>query len=199
MQRRALLNMALFYIDWRGIQQTQSFGGLSGLANAGDAESRGIEVESLFALTDALRVGANFTYTDATLESSPPQIDNRLGVQLPGVPEWTGSITADYSFKLFGGRDAYVGAGWRYVDERESAVVTNTDNLSYVLPSYSLLDLHAGVDFDALNLRFFVKNVTDERAYAGGSTVVNGLNIPIQVDVNVMQPRTIGMSLDVRF
>ncbi len=196
---RALMNVAVFYIDWEDIQQAQAFGGVSGLGNAGDAESQGVEFESLFAVSDGFRLGFNFSYTEATLKSDVPGGDNTLGHQLPGVPEWTGALTADYSFKVFGDRDAHIGAGWRYVDERESQVVTNTDNLSYVLPSYDAIDVNADVSFGALTARLYVKNLTDERGYIGGGTVVNGLNIPIYVDVNVLQPRTVGLSLDVQF
>jgi outer membrane receptor protein involved in Fe transport len=144
-------------------------------------------------------MGISLAYTEATLESNPPDLDNKTGVQLPGVPKWSGAVTADYSFKAFGGHDAHVGAGWRYVDERQSLVVTNTDNLSYVLPEYDVVDLNADVAFDAVTVRFFVKNLTDERAYVGGAPLVNGLNLPVRADANIMQPRTIGVSLDVQF
>lgn len=199
MDGRALINTAVFYIDWEGIQQTQSFGGISALDNAGDAESKGVEIESLFAVTDGLQMGLNLSYTDATLETSPPDLGNLLGARLPLVPEWTASFTADYSFTAFGGRDAHIGAGWRYVDERESETVTIEDNLSYVLPEYDVVDLNADVRFDPVTVRFFVRNLTDERGYTGGGTTVDGLNQPVRVDVNVLQPRTIGFSLDFQF
>ncbi|MET0533952.1 MAG: hypothetical protein ABW171_06975, partial [Steroidobacter sp.] len=97
------------------------------------------------------------------------------------------------------GREANVGAGWRYVDERYSEVVTLTDNLAYVLPEYDVIDLNADVRFDALTVRVFVQNLTDERAFTGGGTTVNGLNAPIRLDLNVLQPRTVGVSFDIQF
>lgn len=196
---RALINATVFYIDWQDIQQLQGFGGVSALDNAGDAESRGVEFESLFSVTHGLQLGLNFAYTDAVLKSSPPELNNKFDVQLPEVPEWSGAITADYSFTAFGGRDAHVGAGWRYVDERQSEVVTLTDNLSYQLPEYDVVDVNADVQFDAMTVRVFVKNLTDERAFTGGGTTVDGLNSPIRLDLNVLQPRTVGLSVDVQF
>lgn len=196
---RALINAAVFYIDWEGIQQAQGFGGVSALANAGDAESQGVEFESLFSVTDGLQLGFNASYTDATLKSSPPELNNAFGVQLPGVPEWTAALTADYSFTAFGGREAHVGGGWRFIDERFSEVVTATDNLAYTFPSYDVVDLNADVQFDAMTLRVFVKNLTDERAFTGGGTTVDGLNRPIRLDLSVLQPRTVGVSVDFQF
>lgn len=196
---RALVNAALFYIDWEGIQQAQSFGGVSALSNSGDAKSKGVELESVFSLTNGLQIGFNASYTDAVLKSSPLELDNALNVQLPGVPEWTAALTADYSFKAFGGREAHIGAGWRFVDERYSEVVRTVNNLGFALPSYDVVDLNAQVQFDAMTLRLFVKNLTDERAFTGGSTTVNGLDQPIRFDLAVLQPRTVGVSVDFQF
>ncbi|GFE82547.1 TonB-dependent receptor [Steroidobacter agaridevorans] len=199
MDGRALLNAAVFYIDWKDIQQARTFGGVTGLDNAGDAESQGIEVESLFSVAEGLQLGFNFSYTDATLKSTPPDLPNALDVQLPGVPEWSGAITANYAFTAFGGREANVGGGWRYVDERYSQVVTTVDNLAYALPAYDVLDLNADVQFDSVTVRLFVKNLTDERAFTGGGVTTDGLNQPVRLDVAVLQPRTVGLSVDFQF
>jgi iron complex outermembrane recepter protein len=199
MDGRALINAAVFYIDWQDIQQARSFAGVSGLDNAGDAESQGIEFESLISVTDGLQLGFNFSYTDATLKSTPEDLPNALGVQLPGVPEWTGALTANYAFTAFGGHDANVGGGWRYIDQRYSEVFRTEDNLAYALPAYDVLDLNADVQFDSVTVRLFVKNLTDERAFTGGGVTVDGLNRPVRLDLAVLQPRTVGLSVDFQF
>lgn len=194
---RGLVNLSAFFIDWTDIQQIQGFGGVSGGVNAGDAESQGFELESMVFAGEGLRLGLNAAYTDATLTSNPAGLDNSLGVQLPNVPEWSGSLTVDYDFSL-AGRDAHVGGGWRYVGEQESQIVTDTGNLSWQRPSYDVLDLNAGVSFERFTLRLFATNLTDERGYTGGGTIVDGLNIPVRIDANVLQPRTVGLSVDYR-
>jgi iron complex outermembrane receptor protein len=196
---RVLVNAAVFYMDWEGIQQARSFAGVTGLGNAGDAESKGIELETLFSVTQGLQLGFNLSYTDATLKSSPPDLPNALDTQLPGVPEWSGAVTANYAFTAFGGHDANVGGGWRYIDERYSEVVTLSDNHAYALPAYDVLDLNADVQFDSVTLRLFVKNLTDERAFTGGGVTTDGLNQPIRLDLAVLQPRTVGLSVDFKF
>jgi len=199
MDGRALVNASVFYIDWQDIQQIRSFAGVSGLDNAGDAESQGIELESLFSVSAGLQLGFNFSYTDASLKSTPPDLPNELGEQLPGVPEWSGAFTANYSFTGFGGRDANIGGGWRYVGERYSEVVRTEENLAYALPAYDVLDLNADVQFDSVTVRLFVKNLTDERAFTGGGVTVDGLNQPVRLDLAVLQPRTVGLSIDFQF
>jgi outer membrane receptor protein involved in Fe transport len=212
LDRRALLNLSAFYIDWTDIQQVQGFGGVSGLTNAGDATTQGAELESRFLIGDSFQLGFNVAYTDATLDDGPSTNQNPLdpdlawnvaGEQLPLVPEWSGSITADYNFTFPGGHPAHVGAGWRYVDERRTAVLqTSTppvEDQSYVMPSYDALDLNADVSFERLTVRLFVKNVTDERGYTGGGIIVNLLDQPVQEELGVLQPRTYGISLDFTF
>lgn len=61
------------------------------------------------------------------------------------------------------------------------------------------MDLNADVQFDAATVRVFVTNLTDERAFTGGGTTVDGVNFPIRLDLNVLQPRTVGSSVDVQF
>ena len=48
-------------------------------------------------------------------------------------------------------------------------------------------------------IRLFARNVTDRRAYIGGGLVVDADNVPQSIDVNALQPRTVGISLDVGF
>lgn len=52
---------------------------------------------------------------------------------------------------------------------------------------------------DTMTVRLFAKNVTDERAFAGGGTTVNGLDQPIRLDLALLQPRTVGVSADFQF
>lgn len=208
LERRALVNLAAFYIDWTNIQQTEAFGGVNGLTNAGDAVTKGAELETRFLIGDRFQLGFNLAYTDATLKAGPSTKPdpadpgatwNLTGVQLPQVPEWSGAVTADYSFTFPGGHPARVGAGWRYVDERYTAVVQGPVDQAFLSPSYDVLDLNADVTFDRLIVRLFAKNVTDERAYTGGGLIVNAADFPVQLDLGVPQPRTFGVSMDFTF
>ena len=202
LEHRALVNFTVFYNDWSDIQQTQAFGGVSGLTNAGDATTQGVELESRFFMGNNLQLGLNVAYTDATLNKVPPEENpsgNLPDVQLPDVPKWSAAITADYNFTFPGGHGAHIGAGWRYVDERTTQVAQEPVNLAFLMPSYDALDLNADVTFDRLTVRLFARNVTDERAYTGGGTIVDALNQPLQIDLGVLVPRTFGVSLDYSF
>jgi outer membrane receptor protein involved in Fe transport len=93
-----------------------------------------------------------------------------------------------------------VGGGWRYVGEQGTAIAAQlgADN-SYVLPPYGALDLSADLTRGNWMIRLFARNVTDRRAYLGGSLAVDSANVPYGIDANVLQPRTLGISVDVGF
>ena len=53
--------------------------------------------------------------------------------------------------------------------------------------------------FEYLTIRLFARNVTDRRAYIGGGLGVDADNVPYGIDLNALQPRTVGISVDVGF
>ncbi len=63
----------------------------------------------------------------------------------------------------FGGHEANVGGGWRYIDERWSQVVTTENNRAYALPAYDVVDLHADVQFDSMTAALVCQE-SDRRA-----------------------------------
>ncbi len=196
---RALLNLAAFYIDWSDIQQSVTFGGFAGIDNAGDAVSQGVELESSYSPANNLRVSLGAAYTDATMRSSPAELGIKSGAPLNNVPKWTAAAMVDYEFDLADTWTARAGAGYRYVGEQHAATITVENNISYVRPSYRALDLYAEMMRGSWTVRVFAKNATDERGYVGGGASINGRNIPYAIEVQTLQPRTVGIGVDMSF
>jgi iron complex outermembrane receptor protein len=106
----------------------------------------------------------------------------------------------DYELALGNRWTAHFGGGWRYVGEQGTAIAARTGaDVSYVLPSYAALDLAAEVTRGNWSVRLFVRNVTDRHAYIGGGLGIDADNEPYGIDLNALQPRTAGISLDVGF
>jgi outer membrane receptor protein involved in Fe transport len=197
LERRALVNVAVFYIDWRDIQQSVVVGGIGSVDNTGDAVSKGVELETAYAATDRLRVGLNAAYTDAQLTSPAQGI---AAARLGNTPRWSASAVVDYEFPLANRWTVHVGGGWRYVGEQGTAFAAQTGaDISHVLPSYGAVDLAAEFARGNWMIRLFARNLTDRRAYIGGGLVVDADNLPQSIDVNALQPRTVGISVDVGF
>jgi iron complex outermembrane recepter protein len=197
LQRRALINIAAFYIDWKDIQQTVSFGQVSGIDNVGDAVSKGFELETLYSPLEPLRIGINAAYTDAQLTAPEQGIS---GAKLGNVPRWSASAVLEYELSLADAWRLRIGGGYRYVGEQGAAVATQIGaDTSYVRPSYKALDLATDLMRGNWTLRLFARNVLDERAYTGGEVMLDAANVPYGIDVNMLQPRTVGVSVDVNF
>ena len=70
------------------------------------------------------------------------------------------------------------------------------------LPSYDVIDLRAGVDFERFSVELFAKNVTDEYALVsfGGFPLTPQMTPGLlNGAAAVLRPRTIGLVLSARF
>jgi iron complex outermembrane recepter protein len=198
-QRRGLLDLSVFYIDWTDIQITASAGGINYLTNGGKAESRGVELTTVFTPVDGMRLGFNAAYIDATLSEDAPSLLGQSGDRLPGVPQWNASLTADYEFGLgssnWSGR---VGGGYRYISNRYTFV--ESDPTTFRDPAYDVIDVNAKLFDERWTLSLFVKNLLDDRDRINTSALFDAaFGDRSRVDAIVLQPRTIGMSIEARF
>jgi len=195
------VEVAAFYMDWDDIQLGVAFpNGTSGLANAGSAESQGIEGSVTWLAGENFTFGVNGAYIDAKLTSDTPN-GAQDGDQLPGTPEWSGSLFGDYVIETGDNLDWRFGGVVRYVGDRISAPSSQPNSVE--ADSYTTLDLNAGVTInDRWTIRAYARNVTDEdgaisRAQSiGNSSLVGG---PQFISVVPVQPRTFGLGVEVAF
>jgi iron complex outermembrane receptor protein len=199
------LDAAAFHIDWEDIQLLVFDGAVAGNANGGGAESQGVEWSATLTPSDALTVVWSGAYTDAQLtdDTDPIVVGGAVGDPLPYAPEWASTLDVTYEWTAFGDNTAHVGGAWRYVGEQSTGfpgvggILFGAEQIE--LPSYNILDLRAGVEFDAFSLDVFARNVTDERAvtqFGGfGQTLPDAPN----GSAVLVRPRTIGVSLSARF
>jgi iron complex outermembrane recepter protein len=192
-------DVSAFYIAWKDIQVQVATpdGQASYLANAGKARSQGFDFSASWLPVDGLVLGANIAYTDAYLTTDVPSLSAVSGARLPLVPAWSGSFTADYNFPL-GAWRGFVGAGFRQVGRQWSAVEGDTTGV--MVPSYHALDLHMGVESDRWTVSVYAKNLNDARAFqAPVIRETDALGLPLDAKAPILQPRTIGLSVDVAF
>jgi outer membrane receptor protein involved in Fe transport len=203
--------------------------GLTEIKNAAQAEIKGLEADVVWAATDQFSLSAAISYVDSELTkpycgfvdpstSRPvaqdpcPTFDEETGLpdggfvdpeapkgqRLPVTPEWKGNVTARYQFPL-GSFDSYVQAAAVYVGERESDLRSLERDILGQLPSYTTVDLAAGIGRDKWSLDLFVTNLADElgeidRFVQCAETVCGEQRYIIPT-----QPRTISMKFTQRF
>jgi outer membrane receptor protein involved in Fe transport len=192
LDKRALLDLTLFYIDWSNVQVLVQPEILTYTDNAGSATSQGLELTSAISPIDGLTFGLNAAYTDAKLTSTVPTLLAQDGDRIPRIPEWSASFTADYEFPIGADLVGRFGGGYRYVGERNASFESNPANFRF--PSRSLVDLNASLAGKRWTARLYARNLTDEHAYLD-----QGNTGPTTMQLQISRPRMIGLSLDVAF
>ncbi|HSZ53384.1 MAG TPA: TonB-dependent receptor [Caulobacteraceae bacterium] len=200
---QATADLSAFYINWSKIQVGVLIGNESAIENAGSARSEGFDLHGTYSPIHGLVFGAGLTYTDAFLTSAVPSIGAADGARLPYIPLWAGSLTVDYSQPVGDGWAGFVGGGWTYSGSRYSAVqgsIANGEIQGLEVGAYGDMDIHAGVRSHDMTISLFAKNALDSRAFLAPATYFyDALTLPIDIKAPVLQPRTIGLSIDKSF
>jgi len=204
LERRALIDLTLFRLDRaRTLATVYESGLFHAAAGAGDAKAQGLELTSSYTPLRGLTFGYNAAYTLSEFTRVSPAAQYQLtGFQLENVPKWDMSITVGYDWTLPNLWHAHAGGDFRSVGREWAAYVQSRSLGGYpttALPSYTVLDLNAGITRGPLSVKFFARNLADKRAYLNSLVIVNDYNTPVQVENYVLQPRTVGVGFDYVF
>ncbi|MND89345.1 Ferrichrome-iron receptor precursor [compost metagenome] len=133
--------------------------------DSGRVQSHGVEVELKHQFNDHLRVGANYTFTKASVIES--EVDTK-GARLKNIPKHTANLNADYQFELLGREAGLVGT-INYFGKRSANYIDNGTSL----PEFTVVnvggyvqvrpDLRAQLNIDNLfDKDYYVSSYTDE-------------------------------------
>ncbi|SEL06375.1 Outer membrane receptor proteins, mostly Fe transport [Sphingomonas palmae] len=195
--RKFAIDLAGYRIDWSDIQLVVTRNGLSLISNAaGGARIWGSELTLTARPTRDFVVTGAFGYTDAKLRAADADLGARKGERLPDVPKFTAAVSADYGLPDVGIKPR-VGATVRFISDRETSFDASPNAPQYDLGDYVSVDLRTGVSLGSVEAQLFARNLFDERGQLSGDARLSLLGGPVQVAV--LQPRTIGLSLSKRF
>jgi outer membrane receptor protein involved in Fe transport len=170
---RMRFNGAAYLLEWDNFQFSfldQAISPLTIIQNIGQAETVGTEFDLAFSATDRLMLTLAGSFNDAELQESfwTSQEDRMnglpataaAGAEMPFVPkiQLTATGRLDVSF---GDLPGYVQAAVAYTDDSWSLL---DDALRQLQPSYTIVNLAAGVGGDNWAVDLFVDNATDERS-----------------------------------
>ena len=196
------LDADVFYIDWNNIQLLAVVNGFGINTNAGGARSEGAEVTATVRPTRGLDLSVNGAYTRARLvNDTSPLVGGKAGDALPFTPKFSVNLNGDYSWSLGPKATAFVGASSRFLAKQPGAfdnTFRTANGYQRQLPSYTVVDLRAGVDFGRFGLELYAKNVGNaEGKESTGAATANGgpLNPGGAIATGVIRPRTVGVAL----
>ncbi|WP_046384609.1 TonB-dependent siderophore receptor [Pseudomonas veronii] len=165
---RITASAALFDITKRNVLVSETVSGETVYSVAGEVRSRGLELDASGQLSDRWSLIGSYAYTDAEVTKDPAL----QGKRLQNVAKHTGSLSAVYDVgSLLGGDDLRVGAGARYVGQREGDAKN-----SFNLPGYTVADLFASYDTkiegQKVKFQLNVKNLFDRTYYTSAASSV---------------------------
>ena len=182
--------LAIYRIDWKGIQQLVYLPCTFNIvANAGAAESKGAEFELDMAVVDHLTLNLAAGYEKAEISEGSVTSRTYAGQPLTGVPKWSGSVTAQYVIPMGGERSAFLRGQWEYTGAR-----TSFNNGFLPLEAFNLLNLRGGVKQGRWETTLFVQNVFDKRGVLG-DLIPEGAQLEGRPKLFVTRPRTVGLQI----
>lgn len=217
------LNGALFYVEWVDPQVSSATvnANIPITINASGAESRGVELQGAWQVSDNFGLRGSFSYTKSELTEDVPFLirtitppgfgtafeDGQAGDRLPGSPETQFAVFGNYVIPLAGGDEVFINGGFTY----QGDVLTRTGGRgqSVTLDGYGVANVAAGYDSGAWTAQLYVNNLFDE--YIETGIVSTPLSNQIVSDVNgdpvtvrshyatLGAPRTIGVRLRYMF
>ena len=194
---RARANLTVFHILQHNVQIATPPGFTTADTNGESVTSKGAEVESSYAPMPGLRFAYTATYTQAQPTFDPNGCCVLPVYQSSNVPKWTMSLTIDHDWSVTSAWRAHVSSALRWVSWAWNSDVSYSPPPSVVLPSYTVLDLNAGLTNGRIAVRAFARNLTDKRAYLSGNVLADSTGmVAQQINYVLLQPRTLGIGVD---
>ncbi len=204
--RKLQVSASAYYIDWSNIQQAFYVPscGIQFTTNAGEAVSKGFDLQSQWQATRAFSIDLSVGYTDAkftkTALDANGDILNEKGDALEVAP-WTLAVGVQYDFTVLN-RDAFA----RVDDEfqsRRTTPIPNEDPATAFYdsglrpdPATNLLALRLGVSLERWDIAVFANNLLDTHPqlnlqHQDASTAL--------FEATTLRPRTVGMAANYKF
>ncbi|MBR2173516.1 TonB-dependent receptor [Sphingopyxis sp.] len=189
---KGTFNIAAYWSNYRDFQ-AQTFDITTTppaffLSNAGLLRARGIEVETGFRVTPALRLSASGSYNDATFREYDGQcypgqpispvvgqgcyvvpgtttaVANYRGFRLPNAPKWSYILRADYKQAVGGDMAIDAAANWAWRTKTQAVI----GDPNAEIPSYGLLNgtIGFGAEDGSWRIGIYARNLLDKRFYA---------------------------------
>lgn len=191
---RLTVNSSLYHVKWTGVQQKVTLAcGFIYTDNAADADIYGAEIELAANLGRGWMITQTAGYTESEFLDTVLSTDTVKGQKVTNIPDWTSSTSVMYETPL--------GANYTFNARVTSSYVGEMEDITFTrntLPSYNLVGLRFGLLSQSWSAYLFAENLTDERAALTNNSALS-LDIPTLNRVATNRPRTIGLSVDLRF
>jgi iron complex outermembrane recepter protein len=207
LERRLVLNVALFKTDWKSVQVDSQFipppptvGTAGYTSNAGKAEIEGAELELRWQATDRLSLSAGYAYTPARIfdyqdtRATASAISTLGEKQLPYSSDSTATASILYEAPLLGDWRGYAQLDGTYRSSQYASVANLAET-----GDRTVVDLRLGAVADAWEIAGYVSNLFDDDTAVNASPFVNAQTFVRNFIVAVPDPRQWGVRVRYTF
>ncbi|MDZ4866150.1 MAG: TonB-dependent receptor [Alphaproteobacteria bacterium] len=201
-----------FLLEWDDPQLSTAtpIWGYYATINGKSARSYGLELEAQGRLGDNVRYGAGYTYVNAELTADlllpgvSPLFTVPKGTKLPGTPEHSFNVFADYTTPVSDDMMLVLRGDGFWQSETENALSVST-RFAETLDAFAIWNASASLQFGHFDATLWVKNVFDEEGITGVYTEQYMGTLPAANYYGngskelIALPRTIGFSLAYRY
>jgi len=219
-------NADIFYVDWKNpqINTATTNWGFFAVQNGKSATTKGVELQINGNLTENLRYGLGYTYTDSELGSDLIAADgtyliNHKGAQLPGAPKNTVNGSLDYGIPLQNSANIFLHLDGYYQSGSPDTIFSRNISLNsvpggpfegepkfyYPIKGYALFNANASYVMGNWSATLWMKNIFNAEGVSGVYTQAYMGTDPAQnyygnasKALNAL-PRTAGLTVDYKF
>jgi iron complex outermembrane receptor protein len=200
-QNRVSYSAAVYDIEWHNVQEGTSLTPLSlpSAANAGNAYSRGVELEATVGITDHLAARLGYTYDQTKITSFAFAFSQNVtvplpapGGPLPGTPKNSAALGLEYAHVQFAGGELRYALDSHY----QSKLLSSISATAPVVPGYTMLDGRISFARSHWLATVYVDNITNTLG-------INAITDPTfwgnRTQAVISRPRTVGLTLGYSF
>ncbi len=205
---RLQFNAALYYIDWTDVQMdaVRPSDRRNFIANAGDAVSKGLELELVALPVDNLDLRLTMSFQDSKIDQIGPEASflsgAKVGDTMPGTADFLASFNLQYLWELSSPWDLLGQFGAQYVGDSpnrfSNGTATGLPNPDFAInESYTNVNASLSLLKDQWMVSLYVQNLTNNDNIildTGAVALASGENHFI-----TLQPRTIGVRINYQF
>jgi len=163
---KVVVDASIYYIDWKSFQANVRLScGTNVYFNAGDAESRGAELEVFLRPAAGWQITGSVSYAHATLVTlsggQARVLGAREGDDIPRVPKLRAFLGVSDEAALTQSLDGFFSIGISHIGERENTFSSSPG--AYRLPGYTTGDLRVGLRHGPWELSAYANNLWNEK------------------------------------
>ena len=191
------VNASYYDYQFDGMQSGYYVGARYSVANVGDAEGSGVELDMRILPTDNLDIYLGLSWADTDLTAPDPGFCDPAdcqGAQIPGTVEFSGAMIATYTVPMENGDLAI---SWETYHQEEGVAFGAFDLNPLMNNGFTTSNLRLGYDSsDDWSVTVWINNITDEFYYKGSAP--SDANIGAHY-FGFSEPRRMGLDIGWKF